>query len=125
MRGREIRLDQLADLVEDQLEELVRSTTLEWQARLKRRNPPIGTPFDSGDLKKFWLVDVSKKLEGRVYNPLKYAEAVCYGTNLPPSWGGVYRSKFTPPTQPGFPDLIGKELESYVVKEYRNILGRD
>ena len=36
------------------------------------------------------------------------------GLNLPPSWGGVYRTRQK--TVPGFPELIGKELEQYVVK---------
>ena len=33
------------------------------------------------------------------------------GLNLPPSWGGTYRTRQK--TVAGFPELIGKELEQY------------
>ena len=40
-----------------------------------------------------------------------------FGVNLPPSWGGVYRTRQK--TVAGFPELIGKELEQYVMKQLR------
>jgi hypothetical protein len=51
---------------------------------------------------------------------MEYAEPVCYGTNLPPSWKGDYKTRQG--TVPGFPDLIAKELESWAEKEYQKIV---
>ena len=52
-------------------------------------------------------------------NNVVYAEPVCFGQNLPPSWGGTYRTRQK--TVAGFPELIGKELEQYARKEYEKI----
>ena len=60
--------------------------------------------------------------EGEVINNLEYAEPVIYGTNLPPSWRGKYRTRQN--TVPGFPDLIAKELESWAQREYNKIANR-
>ena len=60
-----------------------------------------------------------KLLQGTIINNLAYSEPVCFGVNLPPSWGGVYRTRQN--TQAGFPELIGKELEQYARKEYERI----
>ena len=120
---RQIRLDQIPDLMDDQVKKLVKRTTLQWQAELKLRQPPVGTPVDTGRLVQGWDVNLDNPYQGVVFNNVEYAEAVCYGTNLPPSWGGTYRTRQG--TKPGFPDLIGKELEAYVRKEWRDIIAED
>ena len=109
--AREIKLSQINDFFEEDVVDLVAATTLEWTRRVKK-----ATPVDTGRLRAAWQTDI-KPLEGTVSNNVVYAEPVCFGTNLPPSWGGKYRTKQK--TVAGFPALIGKELEQYVMKQIR------
>ena len=44
-----------------------------------------------------------------IHNGVEYAEPVCMGTALPPSWRGDFKT--TQGTIEGFPDLITKGLE--------------
>ena len=88
--------------MEESVEILVQATTLEWTARVKK-----ATPVDTGRLRNAWQTDI-KKFSGTVSNNLPYAEPVCFGEGLPPSWGGVYRTRQK--TVAGFPELIAKEL---------------
>ena len=44
-----------------------------------------------------------------VHNAVEYAEPVCMGTGLPPSWGGTFKT--TQGTVAGFPEIITKELQ--------------
>ena len=144
---RKIRLDQIDDVMREAVEDLVAATTLEWTARVKKVTPvfsldnypdlnsipnfftlPSGkvVPFKKalldhgagGVLKGAWQTQI-KKFSGVVSNNLPYAEPVCFGVNLPPSWGGKYRTRQK--TIAGFPELIGKELEQYAKKEYERI----
>ena len=143
--ARQIRVDQIDDFFKDKIIDLVRATTLEWTRRVKKATPvfsldnypdldslpdfftlPNGqvVPFRKalldhgagGVLRGAWQTKI-KPFQGEVTNNLPYAEPVCFGVNLPPSWGGVYRSRQN--TVAGFPELIGKELEQYVVKQLR------
>ena len=109
--ARQIRLDQIDDFFEELVVDLVSSTTLEWTRRVKK-----ATPVDTGSLRAAWQTDI-KKFQGTVTNNLPYAEPVCFGVNLPPSWGDIYRTRQK--TVPGFPELIGKELEQYVMQQLR------
>ena len=111
--ARKIRLDQIDDVMKEAVENLVAATTLEWTKRVKK-----ATPVDTGRLRSAWQTDV-KPFEGTIINNVVYAEPVCFGVNLPPSWGGVYRTRQS--TVAGFPELIGKELEQYARKEYEKI----
>lgn len=43
-----------------------------------------------------------------IHNNLEYAEPVMYGSSLPPSWGGVYRSKRG--LQPKHLELLAKDI---------------
>ena len=120
--AREITILQIPKVMEEAVETLVQATTLEWTARVKKATPVRvvykGEPKGGGQLRNAWQTDI-KKFQGTVTNNLPYAEPVCFGTNLPPSWGGVYRTKQK--TVAGFPELIGKELEQYARKEYERI----
>ena len=109
--ARQIRIDQIDDFFEELVVDLVAATTLEWTARVKK-----ATPVDTGRLRAAWQTDI-KKFQGTVTNNVVYAEPVCFGVNLPPSWGGQYRTRQN--TVAGFPGLIGKELEQYVTKQLR------
>ena len=118
--ARQIKLTEIDDFFEELVVDLVAATTLEWTRRVKKATPVRvvykGEPKGGGQLRAAWQTDI-KKFQGTVINNLPYAEPVCFGVNLPPSWGGVYRTRQK--TVAGFPELIGKELEQYVVKQLR------
>tara|TARA_R100001082_G_scaffold110222_1_gene89548 strand:- start:1015 stop:1392 length:378 start_codon:yes stop_codon:yes gene_type:complete len=120
--ARKIRLDQIDDVMREAVENLVTATTLEWTRRVKKATPVRvvykGEPKGGGQLRAAWQTEI-KPLEGTIINNLAYAEPVCFGENLPPSWGGIYRTRQN--TVAGFPELIGKELEQYARKEYERI----
>ena len=113
---RQIRLDQIDDVMKEAVEDLVTATTLQWSIRVKRE-----TPVDTGRLRLGWQTEI-KPLKGTVLNNVVYAEPVCFGINKPKSWGGAYRTKQN--TREGFPALIGKELERYARTEYEKIKRR-
>ena len=109
--ARQIRVDEIDDFFRDTVVDLVKATTLEWTARVKK-----ATPVDTGRLRAAWQTKI-EPFKGEVTNNVVYAEPVCFGVNLPPSWGGVYRTRQG--AVAGFPELIGKELEQYVIKQLR------
>ena len=102
--ARQIKLDQIDDYAREQLELLIRTATLEAEARLKVR-----TPVDTGRLRSNWQI-TQEPLRGSVFNNLPYAAPVIAGTNLPPSWQGVQR------TEP-FLDIVAKDIQTYVERE--------
>ncbi len=112
--AREIRVDQIGGLLKKQVGQLVKATTFEWEARVKLETP-VG---ETGNLRNGWRSDL-KGFSGTVENRVEYAEPVCYGTNLPPSWKDEYRTRQG--TVPGFPDRIAKELEPWIKTEYERI----
>ena len=112
--AREIPLAEIGNYYSESIRLLVAATTLEAERRLKER-----TPVDTGRLRNAWMPNPEK---GELTNNVEYAEPVAYGTNLPPSWGGEYRTKRG--TIPGYPDLIAKELEPWVKREYNKIANR-
>ncbi|WP_290943852.1 hypothetical protein, partial [Hyphomonas sp.] len=121
--ARQIKLTEIDDFFEELVVDLVAATTLEWTARVKKATPVRvvykGEPKGGGQLRAAWQTDI-KKFQGTVTNNLPYAEPVCFGTNLPRSWGGRYRTRQK--TVAGFPELIGKELEQYVVQQLRRAI---
>tara|TARA_Y100000361_G_scaffold149937_1_gene164882 strand:- start:502 stop:945 length:444 start_codon:yes stop_codon:yes gene_type:complete len=142
---RQIKLTEIDDFFEELVVDLVAATTLEWTARVKKATPvfsldnypdleslpnfftlPNGqvVPFKKallergagGQLRESWQTKI-RKFQGEVFTNVEYAEPVCFGVNLPPSWRGRYRTRQG--TVAGFPELIGKELEQYVMKQLR------
>ena len=117
---RRIKVSEIDDFFEELVVDLVQATTLEWTRRVKKATPVRvvykGEPKGGGQLRNAWQTKI-KKFEGTVTNNLVYAEPVCFGVNLPPSWGKVYRTRQN--TVAGFPELIGKELEQYVMRQIR------
>ena len=113
---RQIRIDQIPDVMEEAVIDLVAATTLEWTKRVKK-----ATPVDTGRLRNSWQTEI-KPTSGTIINNLPYAEPVCFGENLPPSWGGRYRTRQK--TTAGFPELIGKELQQWADDEYNKIKRR-
>ena len=113
---RQIRIDQIPDVMEEAVIDLVAATTLEWTRRVKK-----ATPVDTGRLRNSWQTDI-KPTTGTITNNLPYAEPVCYGENLPPSWKNTFRTRQQ--TTKGFPELIGKELQKWADEEYERIKRR-
>tara|TARA_A100001515_G_scaffold84318_1_gene66904 strand:+ start:296 stop:649 length:354 start_codon:yes stop_codon:yes gene_type:complete len=112
---RQIKLNQIDDLMEEAVQKLVRKTTLRWTELSKK-----ATPVVSGNLRNGWKTDI-QKLQGRIINNVEYAEPVIYGTALPPSWKGRYRTRKQ--TIKGFPELQAKQLTvDYIPKELRRII---
>ena len=117
--ARQIRIEQMDDFFQEKIIDLVQATTLEWTKRVKK-----ATPVETGRLRAAWqtkipLQSASRNRDsfiGLITNNVVYAEAVCFGVNFPPSWGGVYRPRQK--TVAGFPELIGKELESYILRQF-------
>ena len=112
---RQIKIDQIDDLMAEAVQELVQKTTLRWTELSKK-----ATPVVSGNLRNGWKTDI-KKLKGTIINNIEYAEPVIYGTALPPSWKGRYRTKKQ--TIKGFPELQAKQLTTqYIPNELRKII---
>jgi len=113
--ARQIKLDQIDDLMEEAVQKLVKKTTLQWTTLSKK-----ATPVVSGNLRNGWKTDI-QKLQGRIINNVEYAEPVIYGTELPPSWKDRYRTRKQ--TIKGFPELQAKQLTvSYIPKELKRII---
>jgi hypothetical protein len=114
---RNIKLGEIGNFMGEQVQELVKITTLEWEARVKEQ-----TPVESGRLRNAWQSKI-EPYEGVVSNNVEYAEPVCFGNDLPPSWKGKFKTRQG--TVAGFPELIGKELESWSKQQYERIKRRD
>ena len=113
---RKIKIGEIGGFMDEQVQELVKATTLEWTKRVKEQ-----TPFETGRLRSAWQSKI-EPYEGVVSNNVEYAEPVCFGNNLPPSWKGQFKTRQG--TVAGFPELIGKELESWTKEQYERIKRR-
>ena len=112
---RQIKLEQIDDLMKEAVQELVQKTTLQWTKLAKK-----ATPRDTSNLVNGWKTDI-KKFKGTIINNVEYAEPVIYGTSLPPSWGGKFRTRKQ--TIKGFPELQAKQLTTqYIPNELRKII---
>jgi len=110
--AREIRLTGIGDHFEQQVINTVRKATLKAEKDIK-----FFTPVDTGRLIGSWESDI-KPFIGVVFTDVEYAEPVAYGTNLPESWGGRYRTRQN--TIKGYPELIAKQLEQYISDQFRS-----
>ncbi len=114
---RQIRLDQIDDLMAEAVQELIQKTTLRWTELSKN-----ATPVDTSNLRNGWKTNI-QKFKGTIINNVEYAEPVIYGTpsSLPPSWQGKYRTRQQ--TIKGFPELQAKQLTTqYIPNELRRII---
>ena len=112
---RQIRLDQIDDVMAEAVQKLVQKTTLRWTELSKN-----ATPVDTGNLRNGWKTDI-RKFKGTIINNVEYAEPVLYGTSLPPSWQGRFRTRQQ--TIKGFPELQAKQLTvAYIPQELRRII---
>ena len=111
--AREIRLSGIGDHFEQQVINTVRKATLKAEKDIKEF-----TPVDTGNLRNSFKNKV-EPFVGEVFTNVEYAEPVAYGTNLPPSWGGRYRTRQN--TIKGYPELIAKQLEQYISDQFRSV----
>ena len=115
---RQIRVDQIDDVFRDAVQQLVRKTTLQW-TKLSKKATPVG---ETGNLRNGWKTNIGK-YKGTIINNVEYAEPVIFGTSLPPSWQGKYRTRKQ--TIKGFPELQAKQLTvGYIPNELRKIIRR-
>jgi len=109
--AREINLTDIGDHFGEKLQKTVRKATFKAEKDIKEF-----TPVDTGNLRNSWQSEV-QDYRGEVFTNVEYAEPVAYGTNLPPSWGGQYRTRQQ--TIKGYPELIAKQLEQFIADEFR------
>tara|TARA_Y100000114_G_scaffold114021_1_gene108016 strand:+ start:625 stop:963 length:339 start_codon:yes stop_codon:yes gene_type:complete len=109
--ARKINLTDIGDYFGEKLQKTVRKATFKAEKDIKEF-----TPVDTGNLRNSWKSDI-KPYVGVVFSNVEYAEPVAYGTNLPPSWGGKYRTRQQ--TIKGYPELVAKQLERFIADEFR------
>ena len=113
---RQIKIDQIDDLMADAVQNLIQKTTLQWTA-LAKKATPVG---ETGNLRNGWKTDI-QKFKGTIINNVEYAEPVIYGTSLPPSWKDKYRTRQQ--TIKGFPELQAKQLTTnYIPQQLKKII---
>ena len=110
--AREIRLSGIGDHFEKQVINTVRKATFKAEKDIKEF-----TPVDTGNLRNSFNSKVDPFI-GEVSTNVEYAAPVAYGTNLPPSWGGRYRTRQN--TIKGYPELVAKQLEQYISDQFRS-----
>jgi len=108
---REINLTDIGDHFGEKVQKTVRKATFKAEKDVKEF-----TPVDTGNLRNSFQVQIEPFI-GEVFTNVEYAEPVAYGTNLPPTWGGQYRTKQN--TIKGYPELIAKQLEQFIRDEFR------
>ena len=109
--AREINLTDIGNHFGEKVQKTVRKATLKATKDIKEF-----TPVDTGNLRNSFQSEV-KPYIGEVFTNVEYAEPVAYGTNLPPSWGGQYRTRQQ--TIKGYPELVAKQLEQFIRDEFR------
>lgn len=135
-RTRVIRFDQIIDEISRQTEELLHDAINLADRKLKE-----GSPYDTGRLKASWLISENSpngqpKPEGNypnvvlppqrtnysretlgktyhVYNNVPYVVPVITGEDLPPSWGGSWRSK-KPIVRNYHEKIVAKDVENFI-----------
>ena len=130
--AKEIKLTKIADFMEDQVEQLLRVTVLEADARLKK-----ASPVDSGRFKVSWQVSENNSdstpappgdyrqapapLKGSNYvaGQEKLGNFYSINNNLP--YAEPLANGSSPQANAGWVDLIGKQMQAYVRSQYEKI----
>ena len=116
--ARQIKIEQIDDLMKEAVQELVQKTTLQWTT-LAKKATPVG---ETGNLRNGWKTNI-RKFKGSISSNVEYAEPVIYGTpsSLPESWQGRYRTRQS--TIKGFPELQAKQLTTgYIPQQLKRII---
>ena len=139
---RRIKIGDIGKFSEEQFDKVLRFAVLELDARLKEASPvdtgrfrgnwtisqnSKSAPLSFGPFQKEKSIPRSalppvknnyqKEKAGNIYsliNTMPYAEAITYGTNLPPSWGGSFRSRQD--KKAGWPDAQVRAVADIVKK---------
>jgi len=117
--AREIRLEAIGEHFEDNVIRSVKDATLLGTELIKKFTPNIQPENvnykTTGNLFRSWQTDI-KPFVGEVSTNVEYAEPVAYGTSLPPSWKGQYRTNQG--TIKGYPELVAKQLEVHIASKF-------
>jgi hypothetical protein len=130
--ARTIRVGDIGNYAEQQMEKLLRASVLETDSLLKQASPVdtgrfrvswqvgentatggIAAPGSYGAAAPLTRLGYNQEKVGNVYsvhNNLPYAEPLA-GGSYPPSWGGQYRSK---QAEPGWVQGIAKDVQGRV-----------
>jgi hypothetical protein len=131
--ARVIRLGDIGDYANTQMEKLLRAAVVETDGLLKAASPVdtgrfraswqvgenaapggIAPPGDYGTAPPLTRIGYGQEKVGNIYsvhNNLPYAEPLA-GSSYPPSWGGQYRSK---QASPGWVQGIAKDVQGRVI----------
>ncbi len=113
--ARQIKVTQIDDVFKEAVQELVQKTTLRWTALSKKATPSV-----TNNLRGSWQTKITP-YRGTISTIVEYAEPVIFGTNLPPSWQGKYRTRQQ--TIKGFPELQAKQLTAqYIPNQLKKII---
>ena len=130
--AREIKLTQIAGYMEDQVEQLLRTTVLETDRKAKE-----GSPVDTGRFRISWQVGenaanstpapkgdyrgTSAPLKGSNYTAgqEKLGNYYSIHNNLP--YAERLANGYSPKADAGWVDLIGKQMQAYVRSQYEKI----
>lgn len=143
--ARRIDLSQIGIYSQGKFEKLLREVVFQTDRRVKEFSP-----VDTGRLRLAWSIgendapgydpgpqssvagitpprrlNYSVERAGNVYhihNSLPYAEPVLYGTSLPPSWNGRWRSKDNQ-IEKAYPDIIAREMSDWA-RQQADAIGR-
>jgi len=111
--AREIRINRIVDdKFKKEIVDAVERATLSWKEKVIK-----ATPVVTNNLRGSW----DHKIEpfvGTVFTNVEYAEPVAYGTSLPPSWGGQFRTGEGQTTIKGYPELIGKQIATDIQNRF-------
>ena len=119
---RRIRIDQIGDYSEEQINTLLSVAVLTGDRIVKE-----GSPVDSGRLAVSWQIGENAESgtpasEGKYGSSGKGTVIRPLGTSLPPSWGGTYRSNQGLSAK--HLDLLAKELSNEIQDLYKQIRGK-
>jgi len=115
---KKIEIQNIGNFFNDEVDDLVKLAVLTLDSRIKQASPvdtgrfrmnwqltenknsvsEIGGPFNNSKNAIIPPAKINYQNEkaGNIYsliNPLPYSEAVCFGTNTPPSWKNSFKSK--------------------------------
>ena len=100
--------------LEGDFEQVVKEATMTLHSKLKlfeaASRGGIGTPVDTGVLIGNWQQTMDSPRQGRVFNNTVYAAPVIAGEDLPPSWGGKFRTSSGQGTKQNYHESILEEV---------------
>ncbi len=120
-----ITIPQISGYCEAKVQELVREASIVLRNKLIDYSPT--GEVDGGTFVGNWQppVYLDKGLTARIVNNTQnYGEAITFGKNMPPSWGGKFRTRFTG-LMAGWPEkLAGKDTRDAIPGIWASIVRR-